>query len=385
MRYQLSWLLIISCIIFPINALSPPQNTQNTQKILQYPISPPKIDPIPVPLHIYQHLYTYAHLLDIAYCIDSLRRINPPFDCELDCKSLFPDLQLVYQWFFDDSVCGYIASSQRGLFNSSNEFLQKNEYPPKDPFLKKLEYLQNDHHTVIISLRGTRSVLDTLTDLKFDMTPYLLPGTHIPMCGSQCKVHAGFHEYYRNTFDVIHPYIVSELKKGGPNTKLVLVGHSLGGAVALLLSLHYLALGVKNLEVVTMGQPLVGNQEFVDWADSVLGSQYSLNEKTANRKWLRVIHRDDMVTTVPRGSFLQRYSQFNNQIYLNASAANAAPRQDQIVDCRSGNNAQCIAGDVLQFRPATDYILSHNTYFRHLGLCGIHVTDDHHTTESELN
>lgn len=316
-------------------------------------LSRPLEDVVPVPYQIYSRLHTYAHLLDIAYCIDGLRRIEEPFGCELDCSALFPHLQLVHQWYFEDSSCGYIASTNETLFGANSTE-------------------NNGKYTIVVSIRGTRSVSDTMTDLNFDMTPFAVPGNAIPACGAQCKVHAGFHGYYKDAMAMVQPYVMSELKKGGPDAQVLIVGHSMGGSVGLLMALHFLSIGVENIYLVTMGQPLVGNREFAEWADFALGSRYQLDLGPKNRKWLRVVHRNDIVTTIPRGSFLRRYEQFNNQIYLNVSAANAQPRAEQVVDCLLGDNRQCIAGDVLLPRLLSDYLLSHNTYFRHLGLCGIH-------------
>lgn len=315
---------------------------------------------VPVSQHTLRYLYTYAHLLDIAYCIDEFRRIDPPFECGLNCQSLFPHVRLVYQWYFDDSVCGYIASTNRSLINDTE----------KTSGLKPKEEL-----TVIISLRGSRSVRDTMADINIDMIPYATPDNGIPICGARCRVHSGFYDYYKNTVEAIHPYVVSALQEAGQDAKLLIVGHSLGGAVGLFVALHYLALGFDNVKLVTMGQPLVGNEDFVDWADHIMGSDFSTNEPQNLRKWLRVVHRNDLVTTVPRGSFLGRYAQFNNQIYVNTSASNALPGAGQVVDCKLGSNERCIAGDLLHPRLASEYFISHNTYFRHLGLCGIHVDD----------
>lgn len=306
-----------------------------------------------IPEPVYHDLFKYAHLLDIAYCIDAFRRISPPFECDLECSASFPHMQLVNQWYFENSVCGYIASTNDTLFFGSGSS-------------------NGNGHTIVVAIRGTRSISDTMTDFDFGMASYSAPGNSIPSCGVQCRVHSGFYRYYRDAIDIIHPYVMSELKKGGPNSKLVIVGHSLGGAVGLLAALHYLSIGVANVELVTMGQPLVGNRGFTEWADFVLGSEVPVEKTSGRRKWLRVIHRNDIITTIPRGSFLERYHQFSNQVYINASSANSEPSLKQVVDCGTGDNIMCIEGDVQRPRLASDYLLSHNTYFRHLGLCGIH-------------
>lgn len=324
------------------------------------PVEPHEV--VPIPFEFYKHLYRYAHLLDIAYCIDSVQQIQPPFQCDLNCAQLFPYMFLVYQWHFDNSVSGYIAKTNHSLFGEDE---------------KSVGTFHN--YTVVMSLRGTRSVTDTMADLKFDMTTYHSHGNAISACGPHCRVHAGFYEYFQKTLNVVHPYITSEVRKGGPETQLVIVGHSLGGAVGLFLALYYLSLGFPHVRLITMGQPLVGNREFVQWADWVMGSRHPVNECSDLRKWSRVVHRNDLVTTIPQGSYFGRYQQFDNQIYVNCSATNAKPRFDQVMDCGSGSNPQCIAGDVLRSRLTNDYLLSHNTYFRHLGLCGIHIDQSKHS------
>ena len=105
------------------------------------------------------------------------------------------------------------------------------------------------------------------------MIPYSNTGTKLPLCGFDCKVHRGFHDYYTRTLSIIHPYIMEELNNciEDDNYELIILGHSLGGSIAYLLGLHYLDLGFDKLTLVTMGQPLLGNENFVSWGDKVLG------------------------------------------------------------------------------------------------------------------
>ncbi|RKP30787.1 alpha/beta-hydrolase [Metschnikowia bicuspidata] len=317
-----------------------------------------------IPDSDYRNLFRYLHLIDIAYCVGGFSRISPPFDCPLDCAELFPHLTLVHQWCCTDSVCGYMASTDEPLFpanDTPNVAAQPLAYHTKLPRISALP------RTVVVALRGTRSLADTLADLNIDMTPYVSAGGSVPPCGDLCKVHAGFHASYRAVVDVVEPFLETELQKGGPHTNVVVVGHSLGGAVALLVALHCLALGVENTRVVTMGQPLVGNRPFAEWADYVLGSELPVGH--CRRRWTRVVHKNDIVATVPRGAFLHHYVQFHNQVYVNTSAADYVPALKDVIDCRTRDNPRCIAGDVLRAGMA-EYLLVHNTYFRHLGLCG---------------
>ena len=177
----------------------------------------------------------------------------------MNCEKRFPNISLVYQFYFDDSVTGYIAKTTSNIF-------RYNETSAEDK-------------TIIVALRGTRSIFDTLTDLKVDMIPYSNTGTKLPLCGFDCKVHRGFHDYYMRTLSIIHPYIMEELNGcvEDDNYELIILGHSLGGSIAYLLGLHYLDLGFDKLTLVTMGQPLLGNENFVSWGDKVLGVLMKLN------------------------------------------------------------------------------------------------------------
>lgn len=310
--------------------------------------------PQPIDRSIYNNLFTYAHLIDISYCISRFGRIEEPFKCDLQCEETFPSMSLVYQWYFDDAVCGYVAITYSNIFNHS---APQNSSDPKK--------------TIIVSLRGTRSIFDTITDTKIEMTPYYGGRNFLPYCGPYCKVHRGFYDVYRNTLSKIDRYLSTELEFED-NYELIFMGHSMGGSVALLLALHYLDLGWNNLSLVTMGQPLTGNAHFTQWVDLVMGSS-----NRNSRKFLRLIHKNDVVTTIPKStSIWDTYQQFDNQIYLNCSSSVVEPSPDQVVDCYSADNEYCISGDFgpdYLWKPVDSLYENHNTYFRHLGMCGISI------------
>ncbi|EMG45743.1 Halotolerance protein HAL2, partial [Candida maltosa Xu316] len=306
----------------------------------------------PVDDEIYSNLYTYAHLIDISYCISEVNRIREPFNCNINCEKRFPNVSLVYQWYFDDSVTGYIATTYSNIFNYNNTSNQAKK-------------------TIIVSLRGTRSIFDTMADLKVDMIHFSNNGVNTPLCGFNCRVHRGFYNYFTTTLSVIHPYIIQELQNHDGDYELLILGHSLGGSIAYLLGLYYLDLGYDKLSLVTMGQPLMGNKEFVDWADAVLGSKYEAKHNNFDRKFLRVIHKNDIVTTLPNDqSIFNRYHQFNNQIYLNCSEEDTRPTVNEVFDCGSGTNNYCIAKDFPLLHIAKhNYLRIHINYFRRMGFC----------------
>ena len=312
--------------------------------------------PQPIDREIYNNLFTYAHLIDISYCVSNVNQISEPFNCELDCQKRFPNVTLVHQWYNDDSDCGYIATTTSNIFNYNLSSEGKK--------------------TIIVSLRGTHSFFDSYTDIKVDMMQYSNLQQSLPYCGRKCMVHKGFFEYFAATLLQIHDVLDDELSTD--DYELIIVGHSMGGSVALFLALHYLDLGYDKLTLVTMGQPLVGNKEFVTWADEVLGSLEKPVHNTFHRKYFRVVHKNDIVTTIPKtNNLMNSYHQFDNQIYLNCSATNSEPSPDEVVDCVYGDNQNCIKGDFQPIKMIEDvnrnYYFSHNTYFRKMGLCGMKI------------
>lgn len=306
--------------------------------------------PTTIDKKLYEDLFTYSHLVDIAYCVSNIGKIDLPFQCPLNCSELFPNMTLSYQWAFDSSVGGYISSTYGDIF-------QYNE-----------EEHNNEFKKIIVSLRGTHSLHDSLIDVETNMVDYKNNGNLLPDC-EKCAVHEGFMNVYEKTLENIESILELEINET-PLYEVYFMGHSLGGSVALLLALHFLDKGYHNLKVVTFGQPLVGNKEFVSWADQVLQSNLSIDSLSSNRKYFRVIHKHDIVTVIPKISEnIKEYAQFDNQIYLNISSDTIEPVHNEVVDCKLGKNLQCILGDLKEITLKFNYYKDHNTYFRKLGLC----------------
>lgn len=87
---------------------------------------------------------------------------------------------------------------------------------------------------------------------------------------TDCTVHAGFLYAWSQTRELILPHL-DDLFKKHPAYKLVLVGHSLGGAVAALAALEIRHRRPDwNLSVTTFGEPRIGNEAFVNYFDAKL-------------------------------------------------------------------------------------------------------------------
>lgn len=111
---------------------------------------------------------------------------------------------------------------------------------------------------IAVSFRGSADLINWLADFDFvEMTP-------VEYCDG-CKVHTGFYRSWLSVARLVSEE-VSRLRAAHPHAQLVLTGHSLGAAMAILAAthLHYNDdLGVH--AVYTFGQPRVGNRAFHEY------------------------------------------------------------------------------------------------------------------------
>ncbi|KAJ2802490.1 hypothetical protein H4S07_004682 [Coemansia furcata] len=124
--------------------------------------------------------------------------------------------------------------------------------------------------------------MDWVADFKVVPTPWL---AHID--GS--AVHSGFLYAYNAGASKIKT-VVADLVRKYPDYKIVLTGHSLGGAQAVLAAVDFVAEHPEwtdKLELYTYGQPRVGNAAFANWLSKQAFPIF------------RTVYRGDMVAQVP--------------------------------------------------------------------------------------
>ncbi|KAJ1945466.1 hypothetical protein FBU59_002297 [Linderina macrospora] len=135
---------------------------------------------------------------------------------------------------------------------------------------------------IIVSFRGSTVLMDWIQDFSF--LPVAWPKS---IEGS--KVHNGFLSGYTSAADGIKKTL-QDLTAKYPDYKIVVTGHSLGGAVATVATTDLLISHPEwksKMELYTYGEPRVGNPVFANW----LSSQ--------NIPIFRVVNRGDMVPQVP--------------------------------------------------------------------------------------
>ncbi|KAL4996844.1 Alpha/Beta hydrolase protein [Aspergillus recurvatus] len=193
---------------------------------------------------------------------------------------------------------------------------------------------------IIVAFRGTYSIPNAIVDLSMypqEYVPFSLgndTGGDAPKC-TDCWVHLGFMNAWRSTRATILDTI-SAARDQYPDYTLVLVGHSLGGAVAALAGTEMQLRGWEPV-VTTFGEPRVGNKAFVDYLDTVfrLGSG---NER--EWKFRRVTHVNDPVPLVPLTEW--GYEMHGGEIYI--SRVELPFFVDDVKYCQGGSDPDCISG-----------------------------------------
>ncbi len=156
-----------------------------------------------------------------------------------------------------------------------------------------------------------------------------------------CTVHSGFYASWLNT----RWLILSDLEKAlrdYPSYQLVLVGHSLGGAVAALASLDFDARG-WDPQITTFGEPRLGNDALMKYVDTVFDLQATTSdEDDRKQRFRRVTHIGDPVPLLPLKEW--GYKMHAGEIFI--SKSDLYPTVVDLQHCTGNEDPNCIAGDV---------------------------------------
>ncbi|KAL1595829.1 hypothetical protein SLS60_009519 [Paraconiothyrium brasiliense] len=351
-------ILCVICLVFGRSALG----------LAQSPLSAPTNDTIT--RELFFELEELARIVDISYCVGTAGLgIQKPFSCASHCGDEdFKDFELVTAWntgpLFSDS-CGYIALS----------------HPPSRP-------------RIILAFRGTYSIANTIVDLSTIPQEYVPypgdddddgatsdflaprppptssgdepPPADPPKC-TNCTVHTGFYSSWLNTRKAILPQL-TEAIEAHPDYEIVLVGHSLGGAVAALAALDLKARGWSP-RITTFGEPRVGNAELMAY----INARFNISSNRETNKYHRVTHYADPVPLLPLAEW--GYTMHSEELFI--SKPDLPLDVEDVHHCEGDEDSKCIAGTDADGPswgiPARfkfwQLFFAHRDYFWRIGLC----------------
>jgi triacylglycerol lipase len=112
---------------------------------------------------------------------------------------------------------------------------------------------------LVIAFRGSKTAYDYYMDAQFGMSivDFFPPELKI-------KIHGGFLKVYQAMRELIFENLERHSIK---HKTIILTGHSLGGVLATVSAVDYHFRSKKRAQVVTFGQPRVGNAQFADWVN----------------------------------------------------------------------------------------------------------------------
>ena len=138
----------------------------------------------------------------------------------------------------------------------------------------------------IMAIVGTETPGDVRTDLKVDkvyfagttLAEFAANADRENIPNNEPKVHKGFNEFVQaalmtKTHDTEGEEVyLSDFLRNNRERKVILTGHSLGGAAAVLTGARLISMGVlpEQIEIITFGAPAVGNSAFADKYQTIL-------------------------------------------------------------------------------------------------------------------
>eukprot|EP00803_Ostreobium_quekettii_P010560 evm.model.scf_1177.1 EVM.evm.TU.scf_1177.1 scf_1177:22060-24549(-) len=180
-----------------------------------------------------------------------------------------------------------------GLLNLKNWEFVKEE-------LDSIALIAWNQDTIVVSFRGTYSATNLLSDLKVWRVPHHDLRGH-SWLGTIPLVHNGFFQTWKTLSRSLIPKLMKIMQSPGfdkSRMRVLLTGHSMGGAISLLAACDFhriLDLRLDQISVYTLGCPRVGNHAFA--------IEYS---KLVPDTW-HVVNSVDAIAKLPKLWFLYKH------------------------------------------------------------------------------
>ncbi|KAL2062448.1 hypothetical protein VTL71DRAFT_6714 [Oculimacula yallundae] len=177
---------------------------------------------------------------------------------------------------------------------------------------------------ILVSFAGSGATIrNWLANFSFAQIAYTIPG-----CKS-CTVHSGFAKGWAERRTVIIDAVKVALV-AHPDFKVVISGHSIGGAVGTLAAAELRSLGI-NADVYSYGSPRVGNTAFASFVTAQQGGNF------------RMTHENDPVAQIPPSWI--GYEHTSPEYWLSGgSATTDVYTKEQVTVCAGVGSEGCNAG-----------------------------------------
>ncbi|KAG0634801.1 Alpha/Beta hydrolase protein [Tuber brumale] len=194
--------------------------------------------------------------------------------------------------------------------------------------------------TITVSYRGTQSIRNWFANVQLrwkDASVYC----------PRCKLHTGFYNAFRDAFPPILSS-VNSLRAQYPSYKLIVTGHSFGGALATITATEFRRLGYTT-ELYTYGAPRVGNDKFCSFVSGSSGNY-------------RVTHLNDPVPRLPPVAL--GYYHISPEYWISYGDSNIKARDVEIYEGILNTGGNTGQGFI------TLNVTAHSTYFLPTGISG---------------
>jgi len=167
-------------------------------------------------------------------------------------------------------------------------------------------FIAHNNQDVVLSYRGTTGVIEWLTDLAGSLTQFQPEEARAACCltsRAQAQVHQGFYDAMKASLPDIETHLMPQIRNQSQPKRLIIVGHGIGGAVAMgafghLLQSFDFGASPHRILFVSTGQPRFGDEAFAKWLETEILKLQSQGKCSV----ARVVNEHDTVPTVPSQS-----------------------------------------------------------------------------------
>lgn len=186
--------------------------------------------------------------------------VDESFDVKLALTKAWPAAKAAYELKPGDDHTD--ATSLRFFLDISNPTRLQDGNP-------RMGFVAVDGSQLTISFRGTENVDDWVHDLGILTVPYTPTGSILMQDNRIVGVHDGFYELYKAILQALLRALYF-MPHGVLIDRVLITGHSMGGALATLASFDVFAATNINPTVITFASPRVGTPAFASLLDQHL-------------------------------------------------------------------------------------------------------------------